>query len=155
MLFVTLTFLTTLSFNSGTNVLTYVNESGTVTNLTLNTPSGGASFACSDLNACSVNSLSDVVLFGTPTQGQALTWSNTYSAFIPQAPFNSFIVSDGTSLPNPLMMGTLQILGAGRLRSTVSATDTVTLSYTDILTTLTYNSGTNALTYTNESGTVK
>lgn len=146
--------LTTLSFNSGTNVLTYINESGTSTNLTLNTPSGGASFACSDLNTCSVNSLSDVVLFGTPTQGQALTWSNTYSAFIPQAPFSSFTVSDGTNTQSINDGNTLQILGTGRLRSTVSATDTVTLSYTDILTTLTYNSGTNTLTYTNESGTV-
>ena len=140
--------LTSLSFDSGTNVLSYLNESGSTTNLILN------SFNCSDLNSCSINSLSDVVLFGTPTQGQALTWSNTYSAFIPQATFTSFTVSDGTNTQSINDGNTLQVLGTGRLRSTVSATDTVTLSYTDILTTLTYNSGTNTLTYTNESGTV-
>lgn len=146
--------LTSLSFDSGTNILSYVNESGSTTNLNLNIPSGGASFSCTDLNSCSVSSLSDVTLFGTPTNGQALTWSNTYSAFIPQTPFTSFTLSDGTNTQSITNGNTLQVLGAGRLTSTVSATDTVTLSYKDILTTLTYDSGTNVLTYTNESGTV-
>lgn len=146
--------LTTLSFDSGTNILSYVNESGATTNLSLNTPSGGATFTCSDLNSCSVNSLSDVLLFGTPTNGQALTWSNTYSSFIPQTPFTSFTLSDGTNTQTINNGNILKVLGAGRLSSVVSATDTVTLSYEDILTTLSYDSGTNILTYTNESGTV-
>lgn len=115
--------LTTLTYNSGTNTLTYVDESGTTHNLALitGTGGGGGCILMSFVSSCSISNLSDVTTFGAPTNGDALTWSNVYSAFIPQQPYQYFSISDGVNTQTIQSTNTITFTGVGGLSVGVQA----------------------------------
>lgn len=140
---------TSLTFNSGTNTLTFTDEDGAANNVNL---TSAASFSCSSLNACTVDAMSDVHYVSAPTSNQVLAWSAVYSAWIPSTPFTSFTISGGGGSQTISNGNTLTFSGANNVDVVVSATDTVTISYTENLTSLTFDSGNRSLTYTDESG---
>lgn len=142
--------LTTLAFNSGTNILTYTDERGNVNNLNL---TSAASFSCSSLNSCTADKLGDVLYLSSPTNGQVLTWSVIYGSWIPATPFTYFSISGGGSKQNIYQTDTVNFYGGGRTIVGVSGTHNISVRHYDTVTTLSYNSGTQTLSYVDESGT--
>lgn len=140
------------TLNSATGIL--VVDGGEVKVRDVSTIGGGVSFSCSSLSSCSISGLSDVNYLTNPTNGQILMWSGAQSAFVPQTPFSSFSISDGT-FTQPITNGNTIIFSpSGDLSLKVTATDTVTIGFAETLTSLTYTSGTNTLSYTDENGNI-
>ena len=80
-----------------------VNATGHITAASEVAISGGGSFSCSDLNSCSINSLSDVdTVTISPSDGDVLTWEDDTSEWIPASGgsgMTSFYV-EGTNVPD-------------------------------------------------------
>ena len=111
---------------------------------------GGGGFICSDLNSCSITELSDVS--GTPSSSQVLAWDNALSVYKPSGVMGSFTITDGFNPQSITNANTITFAASGDIAVATSATDTVTYSFTETTTTLSYNTGTRILAYTDEDG---
>lgn len=143
--------LTSLTFNSGSNVLTYTDENGSPNLINLNLPSGGGSeFACSMLSSCSVNTLSDVNV-GSAVNGVYLKYNG--SQWIPGSGFqcsdlNSCSINNlgDVSITSPSTNQVIRWNGSAWVNSNENVAGSYSFSITDGTTTQGINNG-NTITF--------